>query len=156
MSVCVCVVTVSIARQHFENSSPRALRDGPYRFLCIPMTDQNELLLHFLLDAEFVCIQKHKMHARRWSVARCPSPCMHSGTSEAIARGSVCSECWPSCHSYDRAPGLTILRSTIGSCQTNVEWCWAEPWRDRPDRRFQSLGKGATHDLRARLWPINA
>jgi len=97
MSVCVCVVTVSIARQHFENSSPRALRDGPYRFLCIPMTDQNDAPTFFAWRRVCLCIQKHKMHARRWSAARCPSPCMHSGTSEAIARGSVCSECWPSC-----------------------------------------------------------
>jgi len=28
------------------------------------------------------------------------------------------------CHSHERAPGLTILRSMIGGCQTNVlEWC---------------------------------
>ena len=27
------------------------------------------------------------------------------------------------CRSYERAPGLTILRSTIGGFQTDVEWC---------------------------------
>jgi len=27
------------------------------------------------------------------------------------------------CHSYERAPGLMILRSTLGGCQTNVERC---------------------------------
>jgi len=26
-------------------------------------------------------------------------------------------------YAYERATGLTILRSTIGGCQTNVEWC---------------------------------
>jgi len=27
------------------------------------------------------------------------------------------------CRSYEPVPGLTILRSTMGGFQTNVEWC---------------------------------
>ena len=66
-----------------------------------------------------------------------------------------------SCHSYERAPHLTILHSTIGSYQTNAEWCWigftiqSQGWCGLPDRRFHSLGKGATQVLKARLWSID-
>jgi len=41
------------------------------------------------------------------------------------------------CRSYERAPGLTILRSTIGGCHTNVDWC--EIRFDGPEPVYSTL-----------------
>jgi len=64
---------------------------------------------------------------------------------------------------YKHAPGFTILRSMIGgsrpllsgvrSDSTVRSQVWV--WRGQPERRFHSLGKGATHAVRARLWSIH-
>ena len=76
-----------------------------------------------------------------------------SSSSSCVLSGAGC------CHSYERAPGLMILCLTIAGCQTNVarsdSEVWSQVWSGQPDWQFHSLGKRATHAVRAPLWSVD-
>jgi len=62
-----------------------------------------------------------------------------------VGSSSSCGlSCNGRCHSYERAPYLSILRSVIGSCQTNAEWY--QIWFNGPELGVARLAwsKGST------------